>query len=121
VSGAIDLLPIINREQLRKLLANQDAIVANALPESVVETIPGTLRIPYDYLPKQILSRLDEALATDPFQRLASRYQQTNHIPIVVYCKDADCGAASALAKRIRLCKFPNVIYYPGGTEEYLR
>ena len=119
-AGAIDLYPRLELSEFRQVLRHQTALVVNSLPGPTGKEIPGSFHIPDHSNPKTIRKILRHQLAESPLADLVGDgIPKEKYVPICVFCQSAKCGSASYLLRKLRAMGYTNLLYYPGGIEEY--
>jgi hypothetical protein len=121
--GAMDIYPQVTTTEVKHLLGNGKALLVNSLPgvsESNSTTIQGSVQIPDDSNPKTIRKILTgQLLNSDLTSLIGNQIPKATHIPICVFCLNSTCGSATRLLKKLRVMGYTNLMYYPGGIDEF--
>ena len=93
----------IDRHELQRLLAEQEAQLVEVLPtdEYADEHLPGAINIPLKELDRETTGRLDRAR------------------PVIVYCYDEQCDMSPRAASRLESIGFEQVYDYTAGKADW--
>ena len=93
----------IDRHELQRLLAEQEAQLVEVLPadEYADEHLPGAINIPLKELDHETTGRLDRAR------------------PVIVYCYDEQCDMSPRAASRLESIGFEQVYDYSAGKADW--
>ncbi|MFQ5452558.1 MAG: rhodanese-like domain-containing protein [Candidatus Zixiibacteriota bacterium] len=91
--------------------SNQQAMFIDAREpeEYICGTIPGSINIPFDYLPEENLAiYIDSALGG-----IAKNYQ------LIVFCSGEECDLSLHLARNLQAINYTNISIFFGGAREW--
>lgn len=119
----------INYDNLMDMLKQRNYVILNSLPDKYFMKyyIPGSNNLYYKKCAKmnvgEVYKFIEEILINYPkiYKQVKSKKLNINNIPIIVYCANAKCKAAKELADSLLRKSFVNILYYPGGLNEFYK
>ena len=99
----------INVAEMEFSTQNTLFIDARDYEEFVCGTIPGSINIPFDYLPEDNLGQyIDSALAG-----------AAKDTPMIIFCSGEECDLSLHLARNLQFLGYTNVSIFFGGAREW--
>ncbi len=97
---------VINREQLKKLLIDNRAVLLDArMPEDYAKGhLPGAVNVPFDMLGRFM----------DKIENLSRQDW------IITYCDGPPCDLGELLARELKNMDFKRIAFYPDGLENWI-
>lgn len=96
----------VDVDQAVKIVADDDAVVIDALPEESFERrhLPGAVNLPAD---------------SPDFDRRVKELVPNKSTTIMTYCTDEDCQASVKAKRRLGRLGYTNVLEFPGGLKAW--
>ena len=122
----------INKNELKKIIESECAIVINALPyeEYIKKRIPKSISIPYDLVlnnkkisKKQLINYMEEMSVNYPKinKLIKSKKIAIENVPLIIYCYNKSCKASDILIDKLVKYGFTNIKEYSGGIVGWLK
>ena len=100
----------VNQEYVKKYMSK--ALLIDALPEKMYENkhIKGAYNLPVNKRTTQ----------EDVEKIVKKRFNKTSkHIPIIIYCYNAQCNAGEKVLKRLNKLGYNNIVHYENGIKSW--
>lgn len=99
----------INQAQMEFSLGQAIWVDARSPEEFICGTIPGSINIPFDYLPEgDLRAYFDSAMGNPARDR-----------EVIVFCSGEECDLSMMLARNLKTYGFTNLLIFFGGAREW--